>query len=110
MPCRMIDFDQVPYDEQTVADAYDGGGCDGVGAHFDAHPIGPGDCIEIDGKTYRVLAARVKCNGNTVFENGPIPPGLPPDEVHDYLVSPVRVELWLEELTPEEAATCRGAA
>ena len=96
MTCtRYIDFSISPYDESTVDDAYDEGGCPGVKGHFRGNAINVGDCIEIDGVDYQITAVKVKCNNHTVYSNGAPPSGMPPDHTHSYQTSPVAVELWL---------------
>ncbi|MHC4859326.1 MAG: hypothetical protein ACYTDY_04465 [Planctomycetota bacterium] len=98
MTCdRYIDFSSPPYDESSVEGAYAGDDCPGVQGHFTGNPINVGDCIKIDGKDYRVTAARVKCDGQPVYSNGSPPLGIPPDHTHSYQNSPVEVELWLTE-------------
>lgn len=110
MPCRLIDLSLPPYDEQTIESIHNSEGCPGVTAHFAGNPIDPGSCIEIDGKAYRVLAVRVKCENQAVYENGSPPPGSPPTETHGYIDSPVVIELWLEEIPQEELQNCQGTS
>lgn len=106
MTCRIIDFDLPPYDEGSVAAAFGAGNCIGVEQWFATNPIHVGDCVLIGGVPHRVTAVVVECLDGVVYSEGyPEPTG--PHLRHDYLSSPVSVQLWLEPMTPEEYAQCQ---
>ena len=69
---NQVDLSQQPYDEANVTATCDRDGCAGVGSLFAANPITVGDCIEVGGQNYRIVAAKVNCGTGTVYEDGSV--------------------------------------
>lgn len=108
MPCRLIDFSVVPYDDASIAAAYNQGGCTGITQHFGANAINVGDCVIVDGSPYRISGVVVWCLGSAVFIAGNPPVPYNPDHTHSYSTPGVQVGLWLAPMAPEEVAICQS--
>ena len=97
-----VDLTAPPLDQANVMAIYDNEGCAGIGSLFGANPITVGDCVEVDGKNYRITAVKVRCDANTVYEDGTPPGGASPDHVHPYSSCGVLVRFWLTAMAPGE--------
>lgn len=96
-----VKFDEPPYDQNSIQAAWNEGQCAAVQNWFAENLISPGDCIVLGDEAFEIVAVRVVCGGNPVYEAGAVPPGNP-NHTNDYDPVDVQVQLWLEEIEPDQ--------